>query len=567
MTMPSNKSLDDLAPVAFSDQSTAAIRTGTWKYVEPAYLDKLPPCSHLCPAGNDISKFLYLMAKGETDAAARLVRAGNPLPATLGRVCPHPCESQCNRAAMGGAIAIHMMERHLGDHAADKLLPNRRPATGRRVAVIGAGPAGIAAAYNLALAGHQVEVLDEKGEAGGYLRTGIPAYRLPREVLDREIALVREAGVVFRAGFRAGRDAGFVELRKQFDAIVVAIGFHKNRALDIPGEDSQGVYNGVSLLERILMGERPNVPASPVVVGGGNTAMDVARSLLRLGSRPTIVYRRTRAEMPAIAAEVAEAEAEGIPFHYLTAPVKVITEGGRVSAIECLRMRLGEPDASGRRRPVPIDGSNFAISCDGIVTAIGETADMEFLPAELRDDWRIKADTTLATPTSGVFAAGDAMDGAGTVTAAVGSGRRAAAMADAFLHGGALPDSAPRVVELWDRALDRDQISYIESLNTAYLSTAPRPDIQELPAASRTRSFVEVVQAFSAEQAILEARRCFVCGTCNECSNCLYFCPDFAIHKRADTFGFDIDAGHCKGCGICVEECPRDAMVLREVVR
>lgn len=562
------KTLAELDPASLSTQSIAAIRTGTWKYVEPAYLDKLPPCSHLCPAGNDISKLLYLTARGDVEEAAHLLRQGNPFPAALGRVCPHPCESRCNRTDRGGAIAIHMMERFLGDASlADRFVPQRASPTGKRVAVIGGGPAGLAAAYNLAIAGHAVTVYDDKPAPGGYLRTGIPDYRLPKGMLDREIDLVRAAGVTIRSGVRIGGDVAFDDLRRDVDALILAVGFHKNRPLDVPGEDHPSVLNGVRLLEQVLAGERPAGLRRPLIVGGGNTAMDAARSLLRIGAEPAVVYRRTRAEMPAIPAEVDEALAEGIPFHFLTAPSRVVIEGGRVAALECIRMQLGEPDSSGRRRPVAVPGSEFRIACDSIVTAIGETTEMGGMPPEIRDGWRVRSDERLASPLAGVFAAGDAQDGAGTVTAAVGAGRRVAGVVHRFLVRGDLPAAASRVVDLWERQLDRQQVVYTESLNAAYVSTVPRPSIAELSPAARTTSFVEVVQPFSTETAIAEARRCIMCGTCNECHNCLYFCPDVAIHKRAGSFGFDIDSAHCKGCGVCVEECPRDAMVLREVVR
>jgi len=561
------KLLDEVPPTSYSDLPTTGITTGTWKYVEPRYRDALPACSHRCPAGNDISKFLDLVARGEVEEAARLVRRGNPIPATLGRVCPHPCEEGCNRGALGGAIAIHMMERFLGDVEAGDLLPERAPATGKRVAVVGAGPAGIAAAYNLALAGHEVHVHDDKPRPGGYLRTGIPDYRLPKDVLDRELELVERAGVRFHPRVRVGRDVTLEKLRAEHDAVVVAIGFHRSRPLGVPGEDHPDVLSGVRLLERILAGERPELPRRVAVVGGGNTAMDVARSLLRIGVEPIVVYRRSRLEMPAIPAEVDEAIAEGIEIRFLTAPVRVIVEGGRVAALECVRMRLGEPDESGRRRPVPVEGSEHRIEVGAVVTAIGETADLEPLPEAARDGWRVAADARFATPVPGLFAAGDVATGEGTVTAAVGSGRRAAAVVDRWLRTGELPAEAPRVQELWEREVDLGTVVHVEELNLAYFRPVPRPEIEELDPASRSGGFEEVVRGFDAERAVAEARRCLVCGTCTECLNCLLFCPDVAIRKRPGAFGFDIDSDHCKGCGICVEECPRDALTLTEVTR
>ncbi len=557
--MAASLRLNDLPHVPFSEQPTTGIKTGTWKYVEPVYENAMPPCAANCPAGNDISYFLLLLAKGEVLQAARWLRQRNPIPATLGRVCPHPCEAPCNREALGGAIAVHMVERFLGD-VEGEVVPQPAADTGKSVAIVGSGPAGLAAAYNLRLAGHRVEVFDEKRAPGGYLRTGIPEYRLPRAVLDREVGFIRDLGVRLHQGARVGRDLSFEELRRGFDAVVVAIGFHASRRLGIPGEDHPHVVNGVKLLDQLLAGERAELPQRMAVVGGGNTAMDVARSLLRVGVQPIVVYRRTPAEMPAIVSEVEDALAEGIPFEFLAAPVRVVIEQDRITALECQRMRLGEADASGRRQPVPIPGSEFLVPCDGVVTALGETTDWEGLPAELRN-----IDQRQAAPVPAVFFAGDVVDGAGTVTAAVGSGIRVAHLVDWYLKGEELPPTAPRVPSLWSRPVALDRVVDVSRLNRAYLRPTPRPSISHLDPQARVRSFAEVVEGWELAEAVREARRCLACGTCNECSNCLLFCPDVAI-RRADG-GFLVDREHCKGCGVCVEECPRGALVLREVAR
>ncbi len=559
------RTLQDVPVTSYSDLPTTALRTGTWKYMQPVYQDKLAPCVNRCPAGNDISGMLKLVAEGRVEEAAAAWRAENPLPSTLGRVCPHPCEDECNRNELGGAIAIHMLERYLGDRFLEESTrPTSAPSTNRNVAVIGAGPAGIAAAYHLALQGHAVDIYDDKPKPGGYLRTGIPDYRLPKSVLDAELALVEAVGVNFHNGVRVGRDVSMDELRKRYDAVIVAVGLHGARRLGISGEDHPSVFNGVELLESILLGERPALPDRLAVVGGGNTAMDVARSLLRLGVTPIVLYRRTRNEMPAIAQEIDEALAEGIEFHYLTAPTRVITDGDQVVAVECIRMELGEPDESGRRRPVPVEGSEFRVEVAGVVTALGETGELEFMPPDVSRNGRVSTDARFATSAEGVFAAGDIATGEGTVTAAIGTGRRVARMVDAYLNGG-LPDRAPAARDLPARSFDRDTLVSFDHLNKAYLTPSARPGIRALKPEARVQSFAEVVHGFTEEEAIAEAQRCLVCGTCNECQNCLQFCPDVAIHSRDGAVPFDIDYDHCKGCGICVEECPRDALTLVEV--
>ena len=556
MSMLEREFLGEMPLAATASRSTIAIDTGTWKYLEPRYEDKLPPCSHACPAGNDISKMIALLASGDPTGAAQFLRSTNPLPATLGRVCPHFCERQCNRESFGGAITVHMLERFLGE------LPFTPPPTlgnGRKVAIVGAGPAGITAAYSLALVGHDVEVFDDKPKPGGYLRTGIPDYRLPKEVLDREIALVGGVGVKFTPNTRVGRDISFEDLKSRFDAVIVAVGLHAPRQLAIPGIDHPRVYDGVELLEQILLGKSLNLPRKVAVIGGGNTAIDVARSLLRLGVKPTIVYRRTETEMPAIASEIAEAKQEGVGFHLLAAPTAVVIRRNAIVGLECTKMRLGAPDPSGRRAPEPIPDSQFRIAVSGVVLAIGETADMEFLPKSLRG-------AKPAKDLEGIFIAGDAATSEGTVTAAVGSGRRIAAMVDQYLRTGHMAESEPSLQSLWSRQVNVRQVADLQQLNSAYFSPERPPKIRKSNGAIPPTTFKEIVNGFNAETALGEARRCFGCGTCNGCLNCYYWCPDVAIHGSSP-IDLHIDADHCKGCGICVEECPRGAMVLQEAGR
>ena len=555
--MPAAEScwLDELAEVALSEQSTTAINTGSWKSIAPRYEDKLPPCSELCPAGNDISKVLSLLAKSDVAGAAKLLRTTNPIPATLGRVCPHFCESHCNRDALGGSITVHMLERFLGDYSlADELWPSAK--TGKKVAVIGAGPAGISAAYALTLKGHEVQVFDDKPKPGGYLRTGIPDYRLPKTTLDREIALAERVGVRFRPNTRVGRDIAIESLQKRFHAVIVAVGLHKSRALDVPGADHSNVYSGVELLESILAGEAPKLPRVVAVIGGGNTAIDVARSVLRLGVKPIVVYRRTEKEMPAIASEVEEAKKESVEFQFLAAPAQVVIQNGNIVALECQKMKLGNPDSSGRRSPVAIANEKFRIDVSGVIAATGELADLSFVRKE-NDHENKKYD--------GYFFAGDVATGQGTVAAAVGHGLQVAASVDSYLRTGNRPPDLPDLRRLWGRNVKVEKVAAAELLNPAYFHTRPQPAITTIQHGLPPTTFDEIAQGFDLEEAQSEARRCLCCGTCNQCLNCYYWCPDIAVHR--ENGGLTIDSMHCKGCGICVEECPRGAMSMGEVLR
>lgn len=543
--------LEEVPVTAYSDRPTLPMRTGTWKYLQPRYEDKLPLCSQGCPAGNDISKILALMAQGDLIGAGQWLRAGNPFPATLGRVCPHFCERSCNRDSLGGAVAIHRLERFLGDQDLN-YCPQVQPATGHKVGVIGAGPAGITAAYLLAQAGHEVHIFDDKPKPGGFLRTGIPGFRLPKDILDKEIALVEGIGVQFHQNTRVGRDLDFEELRSRFAALIVAVGLHASRPLRVPGSGQPHVYHGVDLLERLQTQENLSLPKTVAVLGGGNTAIDVARSLLRAGSTPVIIYRRTEAEMPAIASEIEEAKAEGVAIHFLAAPSSIVVEGGKIVALECLRMRLGDLDASGRRAPVPLPGSEFCLPVSGVVAAIGETADLGFLPENLLKNWDPATQGALDGDFHGVFAAGDVATSEGTVAAAVGSGRQVAAMVDRYLRGEQAAIEKPTLPSLWPRALNQGQVADAQSLNPAYFA----PEIRsQLPKSAEEPSV---------EWAVHEARRCLGCGTCNGCLNCYHWCPDIAIHANSAGTDLEIDLEHCKGCGICVEECPRGAMAMAE---
>ncbi|MBC8249369.1 MAG: FAD-dependent oxidoreductase, partial [Anaerolineales bacterium] len=428
----------DMPYLPMSLGTTLVNKTGSWRYIRPLYLDRTPPCNHNCPAGADVVGYLALIKEGRYEEAWELIKQENPFPGVCGRVCPHPCESECNRGELGGAIAIHTMERFLADWAARNEKRGTRdesPVThsSSLVAVIGSGPAGLSCAYHLARRGYPVTVFEALPVAGGMMRVGIPEYRLPRQVLDQEIADIEALGVEIKTGMRLGDNLPMSEL-DGYDAIFIAVGLQKSRKLNVPGEDAEGVIPGLEFLKRVNSGEEVRGGPRVAVIGGGNTAIDAARSALRLGSEVTILYRRSRAEMPAIADEIEEALAEGVNIRYLTAPVELLTEKGRVTGLKCVRMELGMPDESGRRRPLPIAGSEFTIKADTVIPAIAQEADLSFLqlptsnlqlPVEV-EQGRIAINDAGATTRPGIFAGGDVATPFGTVAHAVGSGKRAA---------------------------------------------------------------------------------------------------------------------------------------------
>lgn len=577
----------DMPYLPMSLGTTLVNKTGSWRYIRPLYVDKTPPCNNNCPAGEDIVGYLALIKEGKYKEAWELIKQENPFPGVCGRVCPHPCESECNREKLGGAIAIHTLERFLADYAASQRLSVQASQRyDAKVAVIGSGPAGLSCAYHLARRGYPVTVFEALPVAGGMMRVGIPEYRLPRQVLDREIADMEALGVEIKTGMRLGDNLRMSDL-DDYDAVFIAMGLQKSDMLNIPGEDVEGVIPGLEFLQRVNLGEKVRVGPRVAVIGGGNTAMDAARSALRLGSEVTILYRRSRAEMPAIAEEIEEALAEGVEIHYLTAPVELLTENGRIKSMRCVKMELGAPDESGRRRPMPIAGSEYNIEVDTVIPALGQEADFSFLEAggwrSEVGSWRLEVeqgriviDEAGLTTRESVFAGGDVATPFGTVTHAVGSGKRAALAIDRYLRGEDLSGFPPidQAVHAVPKDIDPTIVRF-ENLNLAYFEEMERAEQLQKSVEERLSGFEEVNLGFSEEEAQAEAERCFSCGTCNLCDTCLTFCPDVAIARLPFTppaqrgglgGGYEVNYDYCKGCGICAEECPRHAISIEEEI-
>jgi len=528
------------------------LATGSWRSQRPRYREVLPPCSAWCPAGNDVLGFVQALANGGEIAGAAVLRRTQPLPSVCGRVCPAPCMEGCNRRELDGAVNIRGLERWIADNAPPAppvVMHVDRPS---RVAVVGGGPAGLAAAHALAQAGHRPTIFDAERELGGVLRTGIPAYRLPREALDRDLAAILALGVETRTGQRLDQRR-LEELVAEFDGVVLAIGLQRQRGLEVPGAGLPGIKQGIDYLRRANLLGGAMATGHVVVLGGGNTAIDCARTALRNGAeRVTLAYRRSEAELPAIREEVGEAILEGVELRVLRAPVGF--EGrGRLEAVLLAEVELGEPDETGRRRPIVTERVE-RLACDAVMLALGQSADLAILPAGWRlVDGRIHAE---GGPLP-VFAAGDVATGEGTVTHAIGSGRRAA---------GRLLAALGDEVEVFERP---DRALAVPATDIRFDHFARREAaLDELVAdADRLDPLVEVHRGLDGYR---EAARCFSCGSCTRCDTCLVYCPEGIIRRHApqdaliDTVDYDVDYTYCKGCGICVTECPRSAMEMVE---
>lgn len=525
--------------------------------------DCVAPCQLNCPARTDCQGYVGLIANGEYEAALKLIKNKVSLPASIGRVCPHPCESACRRGKVDEAINIAQLKAFAADMDlnSDSYLPEKNAPTGKKIAIIGGGPAGLTAAYRLAISGHEVTVYDMMEKMGGMLRYGIPQYRLPKEVLDKEIAIIEKLGVKMINGVKLGKDFTVASLKAQNDAVIVAVGAWKSSSMRTPGEELNGIYGGIDFLRAVALKQEINIGDKVVICGGGNTAMDACRTAVRLGAKEVYcVYRRTKNEMPAEDIEIAEAEEEGVQFKFLTNPISFNGEDGKVKSVTLQLMELGEPDASGRRRPVAIEGKTEELDVDSVIVAIGQKlVNEDVSELKLTDRGNIEADIdTFKTNIEGVFAIGDATNrGASIAIEAIGEANRCALSIDAYLNGEDIETRVPYISR-------RDE----ELIDFQSKEKCPARKPQVLPAAERKNNFNEVCLGYTEEDAKAEASRCLECG-CKEYYKCklLSVAQRYDIHPErfkgempqkytADSNEFiERNSAKCILCGLCVRSC------------
>ncbi len=527
------------------DLSQAEGRVGPVRSRRPVYLDMLPPCNAGCPAGENIQEWLRLIKAGNAVAAWSQLVKDNPFPAIHGRVCYHPCETACNRGDLDSAVSIHSVERYLGDLALTNnwQFPKPRRRSGRRVMVVGAGPSGLSAAYHLTRLGHEVEVFDAGDRPGGMMRYGIPEYRLPRDVLDGEIARLVELGVVFRQNTPI-KDLLGQQADGDFDAVFVAVGAHISKRVDIPSTDASRVVDAVSFLRDVASGERPVIGRKVAVYGGGNTAMDAARVARRLGAEESVVvYRRTEQQMPAHEEEKEGAVAEGVKMNWL----RTITSMDEAD----LTVEIMELDENGKAVGT---GRYEKLAADTVILALGQRADTDFLHAipgmSFHDDVVDVDPNTLMTAVPGIFAGGDAVPSDRTVTIGVGHGKKAAHRIDAWLN---VEEYVPR---------EKNPIVGLDQMNVWYFGDHARRQHEETHIDKRMEDFGEIVAGLSDAEAEFEARRCLSCGNCFECDGCFGACPEDAVIKLGKGNRYRFDYEKCTGCATCYEQCPVHAIEM-----
>jgi formate dehydrogenase beta subunit len=538
MSSPKPSDITRPADLAQHGKGTGAVRTQ-----RPVYVDLLPPCNNACPAGENIQGWLAHAQAGAYEKAWQELMRDNPMPAVHGRVCYHPCENHCNRIEVDSSVSIHAVERFLGDLALQQGWKIRvdAPPSGHRIMVVGAGPSGLSAAYHLTRMGHSVEIFEAGPMAGGMMHFGIPAYRLPRAELDREIARIQDMGVRMAFNHKvqdvvAEKEAG------QFDAVFVAVGAHLSKRVDIPARDAGKIFDAVSFLREASAGQAPTLGRRVAIYGGGNTAMDAARTAKRLGAEEAlIIYRRDREHMPAHPSEADEAIEEGVKINWLRT-IKEIDQ----SKIQVEVMQI---NAEGYPEPT---GQFETLEADTLILALGQDTDTGFLQQvpgiEFKRDGTVVVDANMMTGHAGIFAGGDMVPSERTVTVAVGHGKMAARHIDAYLSGQQYVKAA------------KHPLASFDSLHIHYLTEASQRREDHLNPNSRLYGFDEVVRGLSESEAAYEAKRCFSCGNCFECDGCFGACPEHAIIKLGPGMRYRYDYNLCTGCAVCFEQCPCHAI-------
>ncbi|MGB5492601.1 MAG: 2-oxoacid:acceptor oxidoreductase family protein [Woeseiaceae bacterium] len=535
--------------------SPPTVKTGLWATEQPHRQQFIPPCNHICPAGNNVQGFLNALAHEQPDEALEILLRTTPFPSICGRACPAPCMQACNRIELDGAVNVREMERYAGDHG--QVTPARLADRPERIAIVGSGPAGLTAAYHLARFGYQVSVYESGNEIGGLLRTGIPEFRLPDDIVDKEIDRILGLGINVVTNHRIDRQTLF-DLARDHDGVLVATGLQEQVGLRLGLDGTTAVVQGIEFLDHVYRDDVRVDDEDVIVIGGGNTAMDAARSALRLGAASVrVVYRRTRNEMPAISEEIDEALEEGVVIDLLTQPVALHDEPSdgmrRQYRLRCVRMELGEPDESGRRSPVEIKDSEFELDCHRVVLALGQSPDISVFPegTEVREGTQLIG--LLEKP---VFAIGDLATNEGTVAAAIGSGRRCAVHIHNALSGEQLRITehaeALRDVDEW-----RDEVIGADTMKLHLFERQQGAEGESLDPSERRSTFDEVHLGL---EDTVEATRCLSCGVCNECDLCSTYCPEGVLKRVGHRLEFDY--AYCKGCGMCVAECPRNVIFM-----